>query len=870
MKISRILVPLLFICLLFNARVFAQTAPSDVDTFASYASRVPGVVYVQFRAGYLPPLEQINMPIDRKKGDPVMRIFGEIGVTSVEPFDPVAWKDSISRRFGIDRMYVVNYAGNAAPLGVVVRLLQTGLVQSASPRYIFKSQVVDHSSNDRSLSSDHALNVPNDPGVNDQYYLQNIQAESAWDVTMGDTNVIIADVDEGVNVNHEDLKANIKFNPGETGLDANGHDKRTNGIDDDGDGYVDDWEGWNTALNNNVVAAPPCGADCEGSHGTETTGCFGAVANNNVGIAGVAPKCKILAVRISDNNGQLTGAYEGIHYASTFCAKYATHAVINNSWGGRSDAEALPFASIFPEEITARGQVCVASAGNYSLNNDITPFYPACVPGVLSVGATDRNDNPSSFTHYGHSVSVFAPGVAIYTTDLGTQNNEYTDPQVGVDGTSFSGPITAGICGLVMSAYPTLSPDAVKKKVIETCDPIKGKNAYLYHGRVNAGAALAPSTTPSLAVQDYSIGNHYLGVLGPYNQQSTVVVNFINISTAPGSNLTAMILPGPGYTWKGYDPRYQNTWTNEPLGTMPSQDSAIGSYDLIRTAQFSSGSVPVRFVINPGTPPDTLTVQISLTPEPGMDHRLLVQHATCVKQLDAVNGWAGFGYFLSYVDPELRIDSTILISQYSVRTDTGWSAPADIPGGEPIYTLDAVDNQTAWFAGATQVYSTLDGGNSWSQLPSPGIPIRSIHFSSATNGTVIGDAASGKWQIKVTRDGGQTWVSPSFIPQAGHNKQSFYNAACWVGSHGWFGTDSAQVFETSDNGSHWAPISLGGATYKQKNVMTVAFDSTATIGYAAVRDTASMNPDSAGLFYTSSSGLLWSPCPKVPYGLIPY
>src|SRR5207237_2165560 len=105
----------------------------------------------------------------------------------------------------------------------------------------------------------------------------------------------------------------------------------------------------------------------------------------------------------SINAGQLTAAYEGIYYASNFCAKYAKHGVINNSWGGRSDAEALPFGARFTSLITARGQVCVASAGNYALNNDVTPFYPACVPGVLSVGASGSDDKQTSFTHYGHS-----------------------------------------------------------------------------------------------------------------------------------------------------------------------------------------------------------------------------------------------------------------------------------------------------------------------------------------------------------------------------------------------------------------------------------------------------------------------------------
>src|SRR5437016_4380128 len=164
----------------------------------------------------------------------------------------------------------------------------------------------------------------------------------------------------------------------------------------------------------------------------------------------------------------------------------------------RADPAALPFAQIFHDEVTARGEVMVAAAGNYSMNNDVTPFVPACIPGVLSVGASDSTDKPTSFTHYGHIVSGFAPGNEIYTTDIPheagvtAKNNEYTPLGTLIAGTSFSSPIVAGLAGLVISKFPKLSPDAVKQRIITTCDPMKGAgtNSYLFHGRVNAFAAL--------------------------------------------------------------------------------------------------------------------------------------------------------------------------------------------------------------------------------------------------------------------------------------------------------------------------------------------------------------------------------------------
>jgi len=837
----------IFLLLLVGPLVLRAQQAAAPDPLDAYAGRVPGVVYVQFRAGYLPPNVKSNgAGVVSGNQDPVQKIFREIGVDSIEQFDPIAWKDSISHRLGIDRIYDVYYSSNAQPLGVVVRLLQTGLVETASPRYIFHPQF-----------------VPNDHDLGQEYYLQNIQAEQAWDITRGDTNVIIADVDEGVNVNHEDLKGNIKFNPGETGLDAQGHDKRTNGIDDDGDGVADDWEGWNTALRNNVVTPPPCGADCEGSHGTMTTGCFGAVANNGIGMAGVAPNCKILVVRISDDNGQLTGAYEGIHYASTYCAKYAKRAVINNSWGGRSDAEALPFASIFPQEITARGQVCVASAGNYSLDNDITPFYPACVPGVLSVGATDEHDKPTSFTHYGHIVSVYAPGIDIYTTDIGLTNDVYTDPTVA--GTSFSGPIVAGVAALVMSAFPDLSPAAVQKRIISTCDPIPNKDAYLYHGRVNANTALNIPLAPSLAIQDYSVASQFLGALGAIGSSNSLKVNFVNLA-GNGTSLSATIQPGAGYTWSGYDPRYPALWPRDLLGDVNEHDSAAGTFQIIRTGQFSEGSILVNFIVNDATIPDTLSVRVPLVKQPGMTHKLLVQHATCVKQVDGINGWAGFGYYLNYFDPELKKDSSILVSQYCIRGDTGWGLPIDIQGGNPIYSMDAIDKNHAWFAGTSDLYATSDG-SAPTYVSSPAGPIRSIHFSDANKGMLIGDASGGKWNIQLTNDGGQSWNAPASLPSAGSATQSFYNAACWVGQHIWFGTD-AGIFLSSNGGTNWVNRPLSLATSKQKNVMAVAFSSDLQLGFAAVRPFAS-DTDSAAFYYSTTQGVEWDKYTLAPNGFIP-
>jgi hypothetical protein len=841
-----------------------SSAQQTLDPEDSYAQRVPGTVYVQFREGYIPDLvRKASSP--SMHVDPVTRIFNKIGVTSIELFDKMAWKDSISHSLGIDRIYVVNYATNEQPIAVVVKLLHTGLVQTASPRYIFKVQ-----------------DVPNDPDYGDQWYLQNIKMEAAWGITHGDTNVVIADVDEGVNYNHEDLAANIKYNKGEF---VKGKPDPNNKKDLDGNGFVNDYRGWDAAgqttggfpmpNNDPYPSMTPGGIAGESSHGTNTTGCFGAVGNNHIGMAGVAFNCKILPVKIGNANGQLIAGYEGVHYAAVAKAK-----VINCSWGGRADPAALPFAQIFPDEVTARGEVMVAAAGNYHMNNDITPFVPACIPGVLSVGASDENDKPTSFTHWGHIVSVFAPGIDIYTTDIGidkTFNNVYTPIGATIAGTSFSSPITAGIVGLVMSKFPKMSPAAVKQRIIETCDPMQGAgtDGYLYHGRVNAFAALNAPGHPSIAVQGFSVSGGSGDSLDVIGQPSTINVTFQN-GGLPGTNLNAELQPGPGYSWDQFDPNSHNYWPKSNIATLDSQASFVGQLKSVeRSGQFSEGfATPAIYVHDGAGYQDTLHVQVPVTKKPGMTHKLNIQHATCIKQVDETTGWAGFGYYLNYHDPELKKDIFVLISQFSKRGPGGaWSDLADVAGGDvPVTTVAALDDNHAWFSGVSpsgsaEIMYTIDGGNSWNSTSTS--TVNAIHFKDAQNGLYLGQAG-GKAQIYFSQNGGQSWNAGSLSANVGEH--SFNNAAWFHGQNGWFGTNQHRVFYTTDGGTGWHPTSLQG-TAMQNNVMAVGFADDDNTGYAAIRGFGG-NPDSAGLFYSQSKGTQWQkydPISKIsPANLIAY
>src|SRR5579883_550134 len=184
----------------------------------------------------------------------------------------------------VARILFIHYSSGAPPSEVAAALSRNPFVEYAEPQYIRKTLFTP---------------PPNDSLFPQQWNLAKIQAPLAWTIEQGDTNVIIAIVDNGVDTSHPDLQANIWHNPGEEGLDAQGRDKRTNGIDDDGDGYVDDWQGWDFA--GATQGAPqdndPTGVQNIYAHGIHVAGIAAAVTNNHIGVAGIAPNCRLMLVK---------------------------------------------------------------------------------------------------------------------------------------------------------------------------------------------------------------------------------------------------------------------------------------------------------------------------------------------------------------------------------------------------------------------------------------------------------------------------------------------------------------------------------------------------------------------------------------------
>ncbi len=266
-----------------------------------------------------------------------------------------------------------------------------------------------------------------------------INADMAWNITTGkkENGPIIAVIDTGVDYNHPDLVNNIYINPGEIPGD---------GIDNDGNGFIDDVHGYNfQAYNNDPMD--------NHSHGTHCAGTIGAEGNNGQGITGVNWNAQIMPLKFMDKGGGTTaGAIDAVIYATKMGAD-----ICSNSWGGGGYSQALHDA------IEAYPGLFIAAAGNEHANNDVGPHYPSNydLPNVISVASTDMNDQLSSFSNYGKtSVDIAAPGSKIYSTIPG-------GGYAFKSGTSMATPHVSGVAALIMSKYPELSAADVKEALLQ-------------------------------------------------------------------------------------------------------------------------------------------------------------------------------------------------------------------------------------------------------------------------------------------------------------------------------------------------------------------------------------------------------------------
>lgn len=365
-----------------------------------------------------------------------------------------------------------------------------------------------------------------------------IHAVAAWQQSTG-AGQTVAVVDTGASFGAPDLQGAYATNPGETG---NG--KQSNGLDDDGDGFVDDFRGWDFVSSDNDPT------DGEG-HGTHVAGTIAARGDNNLGIIGVAPQAGVLPLRVLDDNG--SGTMSAVADAFALAGRLGI-GVVNASLGSAGDSSAMESAiRAYPNTLY------VVAAGNGGAdgigdNNDQTPTYPCASPAanVICVGASDQNDNRASFSNYGaSSVDLYAPGTNVLSTWL--NDSAGAAQYYFADGTSMATPHVAGVLALMRAYNPAATATQLKAALLGSVDQRAGLSGLsVSGGRLSASGALA-ALTPS----------------GPVSLSPPTV------SGTPAAGMT-LTTAGNG-AWSGYPSSYSYQWQRASSGAFSDIPGATGA-----------------------------------------------------------------------------------------------------------------------------------------------------------------------------------------------------------------------------------------------------------------------------------------------------
>ncbi|RLF58209.1 MAG: hypothetical protein DRN25_05515, partial [Thermoplasmata archaeon] len=363
-------------------------------------------------------------------------------------------------------------------------------------------------------------------------------APDAWNLTTGRGDIVIAVIDTCVDYSHPDLAENIWINENEI---------LGNSEDDDENGYVDDYYGWDFVNDDNEPLD-------DYGHGTHCAGIIGAVGNNSIGISGVCWNCSIMPVKCLNEwgFGYLDDLIDGIYYAADNGAD-----IISMSWGCTMYSSALEDALNYAY---SKGCLLIAAAGN---DNTCVKMYPAAYNNVIAASATDEFDERANFSNYGYWVDVSAPGTNILSTlPDATYGNE--------SGTSMACPHVAGIAGLILSKNAGLNQSQVSTILKSAVEPVNSAK-YVGTGRVNAYQAV-------------SIGFGVAKITYP-SSGTSVGKGIINITGDASANYS--LLYGEGL--------YPENWTYIGNFNGPVWNETLGTWD---TSSLENGTYTLRLIVN--------------------------------------------------------------------------------------------------------------------------------------------------------------------------------------------------------------------------------------------------------------------------------
>lgn len=355
------------------------------------------------------------------------------------------------------------------------------------------------------------LRTANDPGYDTNWAVQKMNAPAAWDIATGNGQTVVAVIDTGYALNHEDLNNSWFINNDESGTTqlndqcwtGIAQNKSSNGCDDDNNGYVDDWRGWDfSAGDNNPMTGLTSPAGAAVAHGTEVAGLVGAAGNNALGIATINWNTKIMPLQAlsDDGPGYTSDVAAAIYYAVDNGAS-----VVNLSLGGAEFDPALKAATDYAY---VNNVVVVAASGNCGSGTEPgcqglpagSLSYPALNDHVIAVGATTVNDQRASFSSYGPGLDVVAPGSGTIVSPTWTASNDTTLYSGALYGTSYASPQVASLVSLIKSIRPNSSTDDITAILLGTATKIPVMNSAPYtnqlgHGVVNAATALTVASS---------------------------------------------------------------------------------------------------------------------------------------------------------------------------------------------------------------------------------------------------------------------------------------------------------------------------------------------------------------------------------------
>ncbi len=469
--------------------------------------------------------------------------FASFGVLEIEKyFSP----NNESEYTTLSNIYRLKISSPYNPVYVSSKLARHSDIEWAEPLYLRE-----------------VVHTPNDPSFNNQYALAKVQAEAAWNISKGNSSIVVAIVDSGVDWNHDDLTANI----------WNNSDEVLDGTDTDGNGYIDDIRGWDFGGLDGTPDNDP--TEDSPTHGTHVAGIASAVTNNSIGVAGLGYNIKIMPVKTSQHDVSdevISYGYKGIIYAADNGAD-----IINCSWGGfgysQAEQEVINYA-------VSKGSVIVCAAGNDGLKDVI---FPAAYDGVLSVGNTNSSDHKSASSNYGINLDVCAPGSGIYNTWQGSSS-----PYATLSGTSMASPLVAGLAGLVIDKFPSYTPLQVIEQIRINADNIDavnpGKENMLGSGRINAFKALSNTNSKSVRILNYNfVETSNPNEILERGEEVKIEINFTNYLN-PISSFTAVLSTESSGI----------TITNANFST-----ASQGTLD-----QFNNAQNPFKFLINENSDDD--------------------------------------------------------------------------------------------------------------------------------------------------------------------------------------------------------------------------------------------------------------------------